>query len=250
MDSNQIDQMFDSMGGWINNMSEQVPLEASVASTFQHFVIQSMFDQDRDFLRIIKQKSNPLRNRLRSFVKTIPIHLRQAMNISLSSNLVDQFLFLLEEEDPVSSAKHIRHGEKILTILNQFKDEELNQKLICENWPDAKGVSPSTISRAVAALEEAGFLRQQGSTKGRKIHLLPKADNWQILTRSKKDFQETGGFQPDPDQPALMAEGFDPMGTASVSTADTYGEDINEPDFQEVNTIDQNDFRDIFPLCN
>lgn len=115
-------------------------------------------------------------------------------------------------------------------------------KLIFKNWPDAKGVSPSTISRAVAALEEAGVLRQEGSTKGRKIHLLPKAGNWQRLTGSKKECQDTGEFQQNSNQTPSMTNSLDQMLMIPVSTAEDYPESTKETNVRSVNTMDGNDF--------
>ncbi len=78
MEINPAKRIFMELERWTaeTNNDENVgePLEASVLSDFRNLVVQALFKQKRDDLRVLKHKASPLRARLQPRIKNIEVN--------------------------------------------------------------------------------------------------------------------------------------------------------------------------------
>ena len=109
----------------------------------------------------------------------------QSAEVAVIDEIARAALFLMERDDPETSLAQIRHGKMVLDILTADPNASLSNQDILKRWPsDLDKPSNSTISRTLAALEDAGFVLRQGSTRGRKCLLTPKAEAWRQRQRN------------------------------------------------------------------
>lgn len=173
------------LNAWTENPNELDRLSSSCLANLSTSVIREIYDHNHKNLEQLRNELTPIAAQLRNWLEDIPESHQKATEVSVMSATVNGFLFIMEHDDPLQAAKLIKNGETILETLTQIGESDIQINTIRENWTHpSEPPSVSTISRALGALEEAGFVQRYGETKGRKIKLLPKALYWRELTHS------------------------------------------------------------------
>ena len=173
------------LNAWVENPNEINKLDSSCLTNLSTMVIREIYDHNHKKLEQLRNELTPIAAQLRNWLEDVPESYQKATEVSVMSATVNGFLFIMEHDDPQSAAKLINNGEAILETLTQIDKSDVQINTIQENWTHpSEPPSVSTISRALGALEEAGFVQRYGKTKGRKIKLLPKAIHWRKLTHS------------------------------------------------------------------
>lgn len=91
----------------------------------------------------------------------------------------------VEKEDLIQALRFIRHGKTILSILLNQQRAFISFEQIIHLWPSPALPSTATISRTLAALEQADFISRKGATKGRHYELRPNAYALQNIIKGK-----------------------------------------------------------------
>lgn len=208
---------------WAQGTDWEMPAEHELITEFKTFVIREMYDHNYESLKQLRSTITPIAAELRDRNKSIPLSHRQASEISVINNIVQGILFIMEQDDPEHAAKLIKHGDKILKIITDMNDSEIKLDAIREQWP---GVDPSpsgsTISRALGALEEAGFVQRSGATKGRSLRLTPKAKHWAELNSRKVETRLKNAFESLP-KTGIADDGDDIMFIKKYETPQNQG---------------------------
>ena len=179
-----VDHMIHKIKKWAKKPGADRTLDPSTLTDLTTIVIRSVYDHQYAPLDVLRNELTPIAANFYDWIREIPEPQRQAMKISLLSDVVRGSLFIMEHDDPKRAASLIPKGEIVLDILTRTNKEEMGIEHILKHWPEEleSVPSPSTISRVLGALEEAGFLQRVGATKGRKLRLLPKAELWREIT--------------------------------------------------------------------
>ena len=187
MHDKYIKNLIEGIGKWAQGDDLAMPAEHELITEFKTFVIREMYDHNYESLKQLRSTITPIAAELRDKNKSLSLSYRQAAEVSVLNNVVQGMLYIMEQDDPEHAAKLIKHGDKILKIITGIDGSEIKLDTIREQWPgnDAPP-SGSTISRALGALEEAGFVQRAGATKGRTLRLMPKAKHWADLEENKK----------------------------------------------------------------
>jgi len=229
MTDQHADELLQGLLQWADDYDDEAPLEPAYLVEIRSLVSRAVTTQDRATLDLLRSRLTPVAARLRAAAAIIPAPRRQAHELACLSAQVHAALFIIEKDDPVTAARHINHGEAILRILTgeKLRDEAgVNLRTIRRHWePPEQAPSIATISRALAALEEAGFVQRHGATKGLRVRLLPKAHTWRRATApaaqpsaragSAAAASQPAGREPAATGVAAYRPGADPMLTAA-----------------------------------
>ncbi len=176
MDNNQY---FKKFAQWVNS-DDREPCDVDCFAEIKSGVLRAVYQQDRNELKELHLWMTPLAARLSRRLKQdrLPPAVKQSVEAPLLAALVRGVLHIMEKDDPLRAVELIRHGAEVLSILLQ-KDGNIRLDDFRDLWPGkAAPPSVSTISRALSALEEAGFVQRSGATKGRLYLVLTKAEKW------------------------------------------------------------------------
>lgn len=174
-------EMIQELKAWSREPFETSPDEPACLNELSTLVIRRIYDQQHQPLDRLRSELTPIAARLRRHLEAVPRQHRKAAEISAWTSVINGILFILEYDDPQQAASLISNGQTILRILTEPGRDEARIGTIRDNWPDGDPPSAASISRALGTLEEAGFLQRFGTTKGRKIRLLPKAGYWREM---------------------------------------------------------------------
>lgn len=169
------------------------PCDPDCLAEMHGWIARQLYDKNREELRRLHSFLSPLSAKLsRALTKMrTPLATIQAAEMPALSGMIRGILFIMEKDDPTYAVNTIHHGCAVLEVLmKEGGGVRLNE--IREKWPGSdQPPSASTISRAISALEEAGFIQRSGATKGRKFHILDKAQRWDMLRKHSEDHSIT-----------------------------------------------------------
>ena len=178
------EQLIDKLRQWAEKAEIDKPMEAPELAELDNLIIRAIYNLDHNPIEEFRDGLSPIAALLRSFLKTVPLAARQAVGISMWARILRGIAFIIEKDDPIQAVELIKNGATVLEVLIRINNPQVTIAEIKSHWLN-NPPSEATISRVLGALEEAGFVQREGATKGRRIHLLPKAHHWVELTRPK-----------------------------------------------------------------
>lgn len=172
---------FQQLEEWANR-DDDSPCDPECLAEVRSKAIQCVYAKDHTELARLHTLLSTIGAKIsrRLAKQKIPPAVIQAAEIPMLAAMVHGTLFLMEKEDPAQAVQLISHGSTVLAILMN-EAGTLNLEKIQQRWPKGRKPSVATISRTIAALEEAGFLQRTGNTRGRKFRILAKARQWRDL---------------------------------------------------------------------
>ena len=173
------------------------PCDPDCLAEVHSWISEQLYNKNRDELRKLHTFLSPLSAKLSRTLtkKKTQLATIQAAEIPPLSAMIHSILFIMEKDDPASAVNTIRHGEEVLEVLLKT---EGNVRLyeIRDQWSrNSQPPSVSTISRAVSALEEAGFIQRSGATRGRRFHILDKARRWNLSRKDPEVLHRNSGSE-------------------------------------------------------
>ena len=198
------DPELEALKAWAESFEAGATLDPGLVADLRSAIIHGIHSQDHPALDRLRAGLTPAAARLRARTADgIPEDLRQAAELCALAGLVHGALFLLERDDPHSAVKLIPNGRATLQLAVSLERQghgPINLQTIIDHWDaPTRQPSKSTLSRSLAALEQVGFVRREGATRGMRIQILPRAHRWYDT-----------GLRPVPDAPHTQPE--DPGG--------------------------------------
>ncbi len=161
-------------------------LDLEWVSEIRSMVTSAIMRSDHDTLSQMQKGLTPLaRQAIQVLQKNnIPKWCWEVPEVVTLNDLVTGAIFKLTRVEPAQSLQRISHGAAVLeTLIELNRETPLHERKttlgdIRRRLLDHSDEAPSeaTISRVLFALEEAGFVQRLGTTKGRRLRVLPKAE--------------------------------------------------------------------------
>ena len=160
-------------------------------SDLRGLVARTVLGHDRATLRTLHETLTPAAAALNRRLATaaVPPWVPEAAGIPVLAAVVRAALHGLEWDDVGGAIAGIRHGAALLRAIakavaalgrehQEYVSVQLGELAAAAAEGSAEPPSPSTVSRGLSALDEAGLIHLAGATRARRCAILPRAWAW------------------------------------------------------------------------